>query len=216
MDRAYVCYTPPPEEEPVGPLPSLQGQPFTFGCFNNHLKINHRVLHGWSQILAACEGSRLFLKTGGFDDPGTVRRLMLAADKAGISRDRLIVEGKSSHPSLMKCYHRVDVALDPFPYSGGLTTLEALWMGVPVVSCPGDYFASRHAASHLIHAGLPECVTRSVEAYHQRAVDYFRDPDGLASLREGLRARVEASTLRDPEGFARELERKLFRSRERL
>ena len=106
---------------------------------------------------------------------------------------------------LLATYNRIDVALDPFPYSGGLTTCEALWMGVPVVTCPGETFASRHSLSHLANVGLEELVAQGPEDYVARAVEWATHLDWLSELRQGLRARVAASPLCDGPRFATHL-----------
>ena len=102
-------------------------------------------------------------------------------------------------------YGDVDIVLDPFPYSGGLTTCEALWMGVPTVTLPGEIFASRHSTSHLSNGGLADWVTDSVGDYIELAVARASDPAALANLRSGLREQVRRSPLCDAPRFGRSL-----------
>ena len=102
-------------------------------------------------------------------------------------------------------YGDVDIVLDPFPYSGGLTTCEALWMGVPAITLPGEIFASRHSASHMSNAGLPDWVTGSVDDYIEMAVARSCDCAALATLRAGLREKVRRSPLCDAPRFGRSL-----------
>jgi predicted O-linked N-acetylglucosamine transferase (SPINDLY family) len=102
-------------------------------------------------------------------------------------------------------YGDIDVVLDPFPYCGGLTTCEALWMGVPTITLPGDFFASRHSVSHLSNAGLPEWVSDSTDAYIEMAVARAADLPALATLRAGLRDKVRRSPLCDAPRFGRNL-----------
>ena len=104
-----------------------------------------------------------------------------------IDPGRLEFLGYSPHAELLAEYHRIDLALDPFPYSGGLTTCEALWMGVPVVTCPGETFASRHSLSHLSNVGLTETIARDLDEYVELAVSLAGDLPRLAALRAGLR-----------------------------
>ena len=99
----------------------------------------------------------------------------------------------------------MDIALDPFPYSGGLTTCEALWMGVPVVTLAGERLASRHSASHLSNAGLPELIATTPEQYLAVARDLARDTDRLATLRAGSARTVASSPLGNGELFVRNL-----------
>jgi predicted O-linked N-acetylglucosamine transferase (SPINDLY family) len=119
----------------------------------------------------------------------------------------LVLAGRSSHRDHLAFYGEIDILLDPFPYSGGLTTLESLWMGVPVVTMPGTTFASRHSTSHLSVAGLAElCVAESPEDYGQKAISLARDSALLASLRGTLRHSMEASPIADGASFTRDLE----------
>ena len=118
---------------------------------------------------------------------------------------RLELRGPSRHRDFMAEYGTIDICLDPFPYSGGLTTCEALWMGVPTVTLPGETFASRHSLSHMSNAGLVDWVARDIEDYVGLAVARAADLGSLSSLRAGLRARVKASPLCDAPRFGRNL-----------
>ena len=111
----------------------------------------------------------------------------------------------SSYSDYLATYQQVDVALDPFPFSGSTTTCEALWMGVPVITCPGETFASRHSLSHLSNVGLTETIARDLDEYVELAVSLAGDLPRLASLRSGLRERMAASPLCDGKRFASHL-----------
>ena len=114
---------------------------------------------------------------------------------------RLSLEGMSLHEDLLKRYNNIDIALDTFPYSGGLTTCEALWMGAPVITLPGETFASRHSLSYLSTLGLPELVARDRDDYVKLAVELAIDPDRLAGLRTELRGKMASSPICDSEKF---------------
>jgi predicted O-linked N-acetylglucosamine transferase (SPINDLY family) len=179
----------------VAPLPARATGGVTFGSFNNPVKLNPVVLETWAEILARVPAARLLIKFRHLDGGEAARRLSAAARAAGIAPERLILEGSSPHPDALAAYGRVDVALDPFPFNGGTTTCEALWMGVPVVTVAGATMAGRMGASFVAAAGLPEFVARDRAGYVDRAVAAARDLDRLAELRAGLRARMAASPL---------------------
>jgi predicted O-linked N-acetylglucosamine transferase (SPINDLY family) len=205
MPDGYVCYSPPPYAPDVGPLPALRNGHITFGCFNNLAKVTPSVIELWSAVLRHIPGSRLILKTHQFSDPATAERIRGDFAAQGIDPGRLDLRGPSPHRTFMAEYGLVDIVLDPFPYSGGLTTCEALWMGVPTITLPGDTFASRHSMSHLSNAGLADWVADDPAAYQRMAVERAADWQGLAQLRSGLRAQVKASPLCDAPRFGRNL-----------
>jgi protein O-GlcNAc transferase len=207
MPDAYVCYEPPEYAPPVSPLPALTNGHITFGSFNNPAKIGPPVIAVWAAILDRVPKSHLILKYNGIDDPAQSHRLADLFSSHGIARDRVSYLGKSQHVDLLRQYGDVDIALDPFPYNGGLTTLESLWMGVPVVTCPGDTFAGRHSFSHLSTAGLKTTIADDLEEYVALAASLAGDLPGLARLREGLRDRMRSSPLCDGRRFARNFER---------
>ena len=135
-------------------------------------------------------GARLVLKFKGQNEGGVARRFLELFAAQAIDPGRLELLGGSPHAEFLAEYQRVDLALDPFPYNGGLTTCEALWMGVPVVTCPGETFASRHSLSHLSNVGLTETIARDLDEYVELAVRLCADLPRLAALRSGLRARM--------------------------
>jgi predicted O-linked N-acetylglucosamine transferase (SPINDLY family) len=205
LPDGYVCYTPPPYAPPVAPLPALGRGAVTFGCFNNLAKLTAPVLAAWSRILAALPEARLVLRTHGLGEPATRARIAARLAAAGLPTARVALEGGVPHRELMAAYSDIDIALDPFPYTGGLTVCEALWMGVPVLAMVGDSFCARHAFSHLSNVGLADWAVADVEAYVTQAIARARDLPALAALRGGLRPRVAASPLTDAPRFARGL-----------
>lgn len=207
MPDDYICYDPPADAPPVQRLPALENGAFTFGSFNIPAKTTSQMIGVWSRILHRVPHARLMLKNRGLDDPGTSSRFLRLFSDHGIGPDRLELRGWSPSREVLACYHQVDVALDTFPYNGGLTTCEAIWMGAPVVTLPGETFASRHGLSHLSAAGLTETISRNLDEYVDLAVGLTGDLDGLAALRAGLRARVATSPLCDGKRFAVHLAR---------
>jgi predicted O-linked N-acetylglucosamine transferase (SPINDLY family) len=209
MPDDYVCYDPPAYAPPVGPLPARERGHVTFGSFNYPAKIGPPVIAVWAEILRRVPGARLLLKYRSIDDPAIAGRLTELFAGHGIGPDRVEYRGWSPSAELLRQYGEIDIALDPFPYSGGLTTLEALWMGVPVVTCPGETFAGRHSLSHLSNVGLTETIAGDLDQYIEGAVTLANDLPRLAALRAGLRERVASSPLCDGKRFADNLLRLL-------
>jgi predicted O-linked N-acetylglucosamine transferase (SPINDLY family) len=205
LPDGYVCYDPPATAPEVGTLPAEETGFITFGSFNNLAKINPSVVAVWAKILRRTPTAQLVLKYEGLDDVSTQRRFAAMFGVAGVDPGRVRLFGYSPPDEMLAHYHHIDIALDPFPYSGGLTTCEALWMGVPVVTCPGSTFAGRHALSHLRNVGLDELVASDLDDYVERAVQLAADRPRLAALRRGLRARLAASPLCDGQRFSQHL-----------
>jgi len=201
----YICYMPRGNAPALSPLPALDNGYVTFGCFNNPSKLNDVLLGKWASILYRVPDSRLFLKGMQFDSEEFIERTCSAMERLGIERHRLILEGHSQHYQLLEAYNRMDIALDPWPYSGGLTTCEALLMGVPVITLPGPSFAGRHSATHLTNAGLPELVVDSWERYESLAVELASDLNNLGAIRRGLRQQLVNSPVCDYRRFATHL-----------
>jgi predicted O-linked N-acetylglucosamine transferase (SPINDLY family) len=205
MPEGYLCYDPPDPAPPVGPLPSLTNVYATFGSFNNLAKITPEVVAVWAEILRRAPAARLVLKYRGLGDPTVRRRYLDLFAAHGVEPQRLELLPPSPYAEYLATYHQADVALDPFPFSGSVTTCEALWMGVPVITCPFETLASRHSLSHLSSVGLTELVARDLDEYVELAVSLAADLPRLALLRAGLRERMAASPLCDGKRFARHL-----------
>jgi len=203
LPHSYVCHAPPAEAPDLaarGPGPIL------FGSFNALKKITEPVLEAWARILAALPESRLLVKATALDCPATRQGFAERLAARGIGGERLLLQGASSRSAHLAAMGAVDIVLDSFPYSGGVTTLECLWMGLPVVTLPGDSFASRHSLGYLATVGLGELVAGSAGAYVDLALALARDADRLAALRGGMRARLSAAPLCDIERFCRSFE----------
>ena len=202
MPDGYVSYDPPDYAPPVSPLSALDQGHVTFGCFNNPNKITEQAIAVWARILNRVPESRLIFKYRGWNDSRLIQRTSEMFALNAIDANRLEFLGHSPHAELLAEYKRIDLALDTFPYSGGLTTCEALWMGIPVVTCPGETFASRHSLSHLSNVGLTETIAHDVEDYADRAVALANDLPRLKQLRASLRDQMANSPLCDGKRFA--------------
>ncbi|CAG4905102.1 O-linked N-acetylglucosamine transferase, SPINDLY family protein [Paraburkholderia saeva] len=206
MPDSYVCFTPPAFDIPLGPLPASTKGALTFGCFNHLVKLNDAVVALWSRVLHAVPGSRLHLKTKQLDDASVQLSTSARFAAHGIDVARLTLEGQSPRGELLATYNRVDIALDPYPYPGGVTTVEALWMGVPVLTRRGDRFLSHVGESILNTVDLAGWIAANDDEYVARAVAFAADRDHLMHLKAGLRQQLLASPLCDAPRFARNLE----------
>jgi protein O-GlcNAc transferase len=205
LPGSYVCYAPP--DYAPAPRPSARGdEPVSFGCFNNLAKLNDAVFSAWARILASVPRSRLKLLWPSLLDPAIATELRARLAAAGVPAERVELGGHRRHEDLLAAYRTVDIALDPFPYTGGLTTLEALWMGVPVLTIAGDTFAGRHSASHLTAAGLADWIASSPDDYVRLAAGWADRRRELASIGAGLRDRLRGSPLCDGARFTASLE----------
>jgi protein O-GlcNAc transferase len=206
LPETRLCFTPPVSEVDVGPLPALKNGYVTFGCFNNLSKMNDAVVALWAQVLSAVPSSRLFLKYQQFGEASVRQSTCERFANHGIDVGRLIFEGYVPRADYLAAYQRVDIALDPFPFPGGTTTAEALWMGVPVLTLAGERFLSRQGVGLLMNAGLPEWVATDPQDYLARAVAHAGDLQTLAELRSDLRQQVLTSPVYDASRFARHFE----------
>lgn len=205
---SYWCYPPPADSPEVQPPPARSAGFTTFGCLNNFCKVSPSVLEAWCGLLRAVPGSRLLLHA----NPGAHReRIRAAAQNQGVSGDRIEFVGSLPLRAYLEQYNRIDVALDPFPYPGGTTSCDALWMGVPLVTLPGSTALSRGGLSILANLGLTDLVARNLADYTDIVRQLSADPPRLARLRSTLRQRMLASPLMDADAFARNVEEAYLR-----
>ncbi len=204
---SYYCYRPLADAPPVAPSPAGASGAVTFGSFNNLAKVSPACVALWSQVLAAVPGSRLLLKARGLTDASCCADLLNRFASHGIAAERVRFEGWTrARGSHLAHYAEVDIALDTYPYNGGTTTCEALWMGVPVITLAGATHASRMGASLLHAAGMPEAIARDTASFVQKAAQLAQDRPRLTRLRAGIRAQLLGSALMDEARFVHGLE----------
>jgi predicted O-linked N-acetylglucosamine transferase (SPINDLY family) len=201
------CYAAPDYAPAVSDPPVLQRGYVTFGSFNNLAKVNSAVIDLWLRVLEAVPRSRLLLSWPTLADPNERARLASAFSARGLDLCRLeLRRGSREHAGVLGEYSEVDIALDAFPFSGCLTTCEALWMGLPVVTWPHSRPVSRQSQALLTAIGRTEWVARDAGNYVQIAASLAADSDRLVALRREQRARMAASPLCDGPRFAHNLE----------
>jgi predicted O-linked N-acetylglucosamine transferase (SPINDLY family) len=209
------CYQPDDNSPEVGPLPCLEAGHVSFGAFHKLAKVTPEVLALWSRVLAALPGSRLLMVTGVGKE--TDERLRATFAGHGIDLSRVELLPRKRWQDYMRLHGEVDLALDSFPFNGGTTTCDSLWMGVPIITLAGDRYAARQGASLLSHLGLHDLIALTPEAYVDAAVRLANDAGRLRELRAGLRDRMKRSTLIDGRRFTRGLEevyRRLWQQRQ--
>jgi len=198
-----LCYEPPAYLPGLGPL---EGRRLSYGCVNRLEKVSDRALTLWGRIFKAAPEARLLLKDKAFDKPQLRSRFLQRLQEAGIDPGRVTLHGFSPHPEHLKIFQGIDIALDPFPQNGGVSSAEALWMGVPLVTLLGATPPSRISASFLTVLAMEEWIARTEEDYVDIALRAGRDPARLAGLRKELRARAAASPLGNLPRYVRAVE----------
>ena len=198
-------WAPEPLPEP-GPLSALARDYVTLGSFNRLDKIQDPVVRTWAKILNAIPTARIVLKNRRFGDAAQTDRIAALFAQDGIARERIKFLAAATRLDHFSAYSGIDLALDTFPHGGGMTTLDALWMGVPVVTAPGRTISSRLAAASLTAAGLTDFIAPGLESYVEFAIAKASNLSALADLRATLRARVADSAFGDPQRYARAVE----------
>jgi predicted O-linked N-acetylglucosamine transferase (SPINDLY family) len=209
LAEIWFCLSPPHVAPEPGPPPALANGTVTFGCFNHLDKMTDVVVALWARVLLAVPGSRLLLKTRQLRDNIARQNTLARFAVHGIGPERLMLEESSPPADYFTAYNRVDVALDPFPYHGATTTLDGLWMAVPILTRRGDRVGAHLGESIAQAAGLADWIADDDDGYVAIAVNMTSDLRRLAELRAGQRERVLTSPLYDGARFARHFEEAL-------
>jgi protein O-GlcNAc transferase len=188
----------------VEPAPCIKNGFITFGSLNNFVKVNTTTRETWARIVAGVPGSHLLfhMKESRIRD-----EVLQFFASHGVSSDRITIIGYQNGPDYIRSYHNIDIALDPFPFAGGTTTFDAIWMGVPVVTLAGDRPVGRGGLSILSTLGHPEWVGKNLEDYARVAKDLASNHGKLATIRQNLRDEIKKSPLMDSPRFVREMEK---------
>jgi protein O-GlcNAc transferase len=200
-------YRPPENAPPINALPSQARRAFTFGCLNNPAKLSEACVETWARVLKAVPKSRLVLLAGRSAD--AARATADRFSKLGIASDRLELVYRLPANEYFEAYQPIDLALDPFPFNGGVTTCDSLWMGVPTLTVAGRDYRSRQGVSLLNNIGLPEFVADSPDKLVELAAIWSDQREGLADLRASLREMMQASPITRAEQYVRHFENAL-------
>ena len=208
VPQTRLCFTPPAagSAPDVAPLPALTRGHITFGCFQRLTKINDGVLALWRQVFDALPDARLLLQSHQTGRQVYVDQILARLAAVGIAPDRVSVRAPAHRSLYLQSYAEVDMVLDTFPFTGGTTTCEALWMGVPTLTLTGDTMIARQGVAMMGAAGLPDWVAEDTAAFVRKAVEFAADPAALARLRTSLREHLRGTPLFDVSRFARRLE----------
>ena len=203
--QSYRALKPAPEMDlPVSALPMLERGHITFGSFNSFVKISQDVLSLWAELLAQIDNARLVMIVHAKESLDYIKDFFAAR---GIAAERLTLFTKLRYEQFLKLHQQVDIALDTYPFTGLTTSINGLWMGVPMITQVGERMLTRSGLSLLAPLGLDQdFVAHSRDEYLQKAVYWSQQPQKLAEIRAGLRHRLQQSPLLDGKAFTADLQ----------
>jgi len=205
LPRCWVCYQPPAMAPEVADCPHHDEQ-VVFGSFSNLSKLTPDVYKAWSRILHKLPKSKLLVMDKSLGDPKTRELVLERFTRHGVIPDQLIIRKGVSYTEYLSTYATVDIVLDSFPRTGGTTTAEALWMGVPVITLAGNHYVERISTSKLMAMGLDDLIGHTHGEYIDIAVSLAHDADRRRRLRRTLRGTMRASPLCDSGSLASAME----------
>jgi predicted O-linked N-acetylglucosamine transferase (SPINDLY family) len=211
LPNTRLCFSVPKFSLSVNSLPALDNDFITFGCFQNLSKVTDDVLELWGKILTQLPTARLRFQSKQLHEKIIVEQLYSRLARYGIEANRVETHAASSYKNYLVAHSQIDFILDTFPYSGGTTTCEALWMGVPTLTLAGETLLARQGASLLTAARLDNWIATDTNDYVAKAVSFTNDIQALAKLRASLREQVLNSPLFDAKQFAKNFENALWK-----
>jgi len=210
LPETRLCFTPPDSNLTPNLLPAEQHNYTTFGCFQNLSKINDAVIKVWGEIFKDLPTAKLILRNKQMSCLEERENLLQRLSLVGISLERVKIGGLLAREDYLAAYSDIDIMLDTFPYPGGTTTCEALWMGVPTLTLSGDTLLGRQGASLLNCADLQDWIAQDEEEYIAKAIQHGANIDLLSALRENLRAKILETALFDASRFSKQFEDAMF------
>lgn len=207
MPEFFSCFQASNNTPDIGPLPAVKNGFITFGSFNNFAKTTLQVIAVWADILKSVSNSQLMLKNKSMSAKHVKAFILSNFAKCGVAPERIdLIIPDDEQSNHLDRYNSIDIALDPFPYNGTTTTLDALWMGVPMIVLMGCNHVSRVGVSQMSNLGLPELIARDINDYVNIAAQLAGDIPRLVELRAGLRARLQNSPMMNVARFTKNLQ----------
>jgi protein O-GlcNAc transferase len=207
LPNCFWCFDPQTPEPLVNDLPAARNGFITFGCLNQFGKITDATLNRWATLLNRLPNSHFHLLA-----PASRARAELTKhlEITGVQPARITFADRQPRPDYLRLYHQIDICLDTFPYTGHTTTIDALWMGVPVVTLADQTPVSRGGLSILSQLGLTHCIAHTDQTFTQIAINFASDLSQLANLRSTIRSRLMASPIANTTQFTRDLEAAVY------
>ena len=206
LPKNYLCFDVPDFDVPTIKNEGLHPRPITFGCYNNPTKLSMDTLRTWAEIMSRLPESRIIFRGKMYGDDAVRNRIHNALADVGIAKERTEMRGSLVRDEFLASYNEIDLSLDPFPFGGGVSTAESLWMGVPVITLRSDRWAGRVSESILNAMGRPQWVAKNIHGYIELAVDLANQKNTLRMETDTLRTEFEKSPLCDGWSFTKEIE----------
>ena len=215
LPETRLCFSPPEAAGEVVPTPALARGYVTFGSYQNLRKVSSSVLNAWASVLQRVPASRFRWQCPQFADPQNMRNILATFGQLGIDPVRIQLVGAASYAQYLESYAEVDILLDSFPFPGGTTTCEAIWMGVPTLTLMGKSMVARQGGSLLKAAGLDDWLAHDIDEYREKAQRFAADIAALNTLRLSMREKTRERALFNADRFAEQLATALHGMHER-
>ena len=192
-------------------LPAIENNFITFGSANKLTKVNDDVISLWSEILKSIPSSKIFLKNKDLDSEKIKNDIILKFKKNNINKEQLILEGEAkTRKELLNVYNKIDIGLDPFPFQGNTTTIESIWMGVPVITLKGNRYIFHFGESINSNLNMPNWIAKDHKDYISKAIKFSENIDELSNIRKNLRNKVLKSPIFNSKRFADHFDKMLW------
>ena len=205
------CFTSPDFDVKINNLPATKNNFITFGCINKLAKVNDEVIALWSKILSSVPNSKLLLKNKDLDDKKILESTFARFEKRNVNRNSLILTGETkTRKELLEAYNQIDIALDPFPFQGNTSTIESVWMGVPVIILKGNRYLFHFGESINANLNMHDWIAKNYDEYVSKAIEFSSDLDQLSKLRMNLRETALKSPVFDAPRFTEHFSQMLW------